>query len=564
MTTATVPVRDTGRGPGLASLLEVIGRRRRLALLPVLFVVAAAASLAWFLPDLWTGRAVILVDRQQIPESFVKPTVTGDLEVQLLTLSQEILNRPRLGRIVEQHGLYPRLRATRSMDEVVERMRRDIRVEYQGDEGRRGGRASRTVAFAVGYTTTDPRVAAAVANQLAALYVAENDRYRERQAVGTSEFLEAQLREVSQRLQEQERRIAAFKEGHLGELPEQKEANLRVLERLQAQLQLAHETSRRALERQQLITRSLAEIDMSTALPPTGAAGGPDISPAAAAAGRLALLRQELVQLQARFSDRYPDVVHLKEQIRALEAKVEAEKKAAAAAAAAAAAPAPAGKETEGLRPAPANPYVVSLLQQLDQARVEAATTTEEIAGLNRRIAEYQRRIENTPRREQELAQITRDYETTRELFRSLQAKRGEAGMAADLEQRQKGERFRIIEPAAAPDRPTGPNRARLILLGLLAGLAAGVVAVVVAEQADRSYRSADEVRASVPVPVLSVIPRITTDRDRARQAWRRGLAAAAVAVGLVMVVGSTFAVARHNESLVALLSAPELTPVRR
>jgi len=539
------------RGFGLAVILETVRRRRLLAVLPFLFVLTAAASIAFFLPGLWTAKAMILVDRQQVPEAFVKPTVTGDLETQLITLSQEILSRPRLGRIVEELNLYPGLRGSQSTDDVFERMRRDIRIEVQGDRERERRRPdARLVAFSVSYTATNPHTAMVVANRLADLYVEENLRYRERQAIGTSEFLDTQLGDLRKRLQEQEQRIAQFKERHIGELPEQREANLRILDRLQQQLQMAHENSRRAHERQQLITRSLAEIDQTTAT-----ASGPNITPVEALAARLALLRQELAQLQSRYSDKYPDVVHTKEQIRALEVRLGEEKKAAAAVA---------PKRESALRPPPQNAYVAGLMAQLDQANVEIKASKDEIATLNRQIAEYQRRIENTPRREQELAVITRDYETTRESFRSLLAKRGEAEIAADLEQRRKGEQYRIIEPASLPERPMGPNRLRLLIIGVALALGASVLAVVLAEQVDTSYRTVEEVRASVPVPVLSTIPKIATERDRARVVRQRRLATAAVAVGLLVVVGSSFAIAHRNEALVGLLMPADTTMARR
>jgi len=550
-TGAIAPPEALREGRGLGRILEIVRRRRALAALPGLFVLAAAASLAGFLPGLWTARALILVDRQQIPETYVRPTVTGDLESQLLTLSHEILSRARLARIVEAHDLYPDLRRTRSLDEVVERMRRDIRIELQGDADRRARRGeARTVAFTVAYTASDPRTAMAVANELADLYVAENTRYRERAAAGTSEFLEAQLAEVRAALQAQERRIAEYKERHLGELPEQKEANLRTLERLQHQFLLAHENNRRANERRQLLAAALAEIDQTA-----GAASGPAVTPAESTAARLTLLRHELAALQTRYSDRYPDVVHLKEQIRVLEERLAHEQAQAARAA---------RKEGRERRPPPANPYVASLLQQLDEANVEARATAEEIAALNRQIAAYQRRIENTPRREQELAQITREYETTRELFRSLLAKRGEAGIAAELEQQQKGEQFRIIERATLPERPVGPNRLRLLLVGLVLGLGASALAVVLAEQVDTSYRSVDELRAGVPVPVLSAIPAITTERDRLRRARQRRLATAAAAAGLLAVVGTSFAVAHRNVGLVMALTPLDAPSARR
>jgi uncharacterized membrane protein YgdD (TMEM256/DUF423 family) len=186
------------------------------------------------------------------------------------------------------------------------------------------------------------------------------------------------------------------------------------------------------------------------------------------------------------------------------------------------------------------------------------------MAAINRQIAVYQKRLENTPRREQELALITRDYETTRELHAGLLAKRGEAAMAADLEQRQRGETFRVIEPAGMPDRPTGPNRFRLLLVGLALALGASGVAVVLAEQVDTSFRRVDEVRATAPIPVLSAIPRITTEQDRTRQHRQRRWATAAVAVGLCLVAGTSFLVAHDNQSLVSMLTPTSPTAAGR
>jgi polysaccharide biosynthesis transport protein len=306
---------ESGRGIGLAHILDTVRRRWALAVLPFLFLLAAVTSFALFLPSLWTARAVNLVDRQQIPETFVKSTVTSDVENRLLTLSQEILSRTRLMKIIEAHDLYPEVRRTRSPDDAVERMRRDIRIDFQNDE--RDRRNPRTVAFSVAYTTTTPVAAMTVANELASLYVDENMRYREKQSVSTSEFLETQLTDVRGRLQNQERRITDFKERHMGQLPEQREANLRTLDRLQQQLQSVLETQRRAVERRQMLTQTLAEIDQnpSVAGAAVATAGGPNPSPAEATAARLSVLKQELAQMQTRYSDRYPDVIALREQV---------------------------------------------------------------------------------------------------------------------------------------------------------------------------------------------------------------------------------------------------------
>jgi polysaccharide chain length determinant protein (PEP-CTERM system associated) len=561
----TTPAPDEPtRGPGLGAILEIVRRRRTLALLPFAFVLAVTASLAIFLPSLWTASALVLVTRPQVPEAFVRSTVDADLEGRLLTLSHEILDAPRLGRVIETANLYPAERAREPMVDVVDRMRRDIRIELV-DDGDRRRSESRTLAFTVAYTAPDPEVAARVSNTLAALFIEENSRQRERQAVGTSQFLEGQLGELRQRLTAQERRITEYKERHLGELPEQREVNLRALERLQAQLSLAQENQRRAGERRTLITQSLNDLDVAAALA-ASASTGPAVTPADTAAARLSVLRQELAALQTTYSDKYPDVIHLQEQIRILESRAKAEEAQKAASPPASAAPKPdpqGGRLGRDLRLASQNPYVLSLVAQADQAAVEAKATAEEITKLNRQIAVYQQRLENTPKREQELALITRDYETTRETFRSLLAKRGEADMAAELEQRQKSEQFRVIEPARWPESPTGPNRLRLLLVGLVLALGAAGAAVVIAEQVDTSFRRADEVRAAVALPVLSTIPRIVTEDDRRRARRQHRMAVAAVAVGLLAVIGTTFAVAHDNQSLVSLL-AGEPAAMRR
>ena len=541
---------ETAKGPGLSGLLEIVRRRRVLAVLPFLFVLTAAVSLAVFLPSLWTSRALVLVNRQAIPERYVTPTVQADIEARLLTLSQDILTPQRLTQIAQQYGLY---RGARSVDDLVDRMRKDIRIELVDDRDRRT-RETRSFLFTVSYTASNPAVAAHVANTIASLYSEENGRMREQQAVSTSEFLENQLRELREKLQKQEHAITTYKEKYLGELPEQKDVNLRTLERLQAQLQLAHENNRRATERRQMLTDALGQIDTSVAMTSPGGSGL-SVTPADTAAARLNLLRQELAMAQTRFSDKYPDVVQLKEQIRVLEQKVETEKQAAQALPKSVAHASKRGAGGRELRTPPENAYVQSLMTQLDQATVEAKTTSEEMQNINAQIATVTRRLDSTPKREQELALLTRDYDTTRELFKSLLTKRGEANMAAELEQKQQGESFRVIEPARLPERPAGPNRFRLLLVGLALAIGAAGAAVVLAEQVDTSFRRVDEVRSTLPLPVLSAIPRITTEHDRTHGLRQRRWATAAICVGLCVVAGTSFMVAHDNEGLVALLT---------
>ena len=169
-------------------------------------------------------------------------------------------------------------------------------------------------------------------------------------------------------------------------------------------------------------------------------------------------------------------------------------------------------------------------------------------------IATYQARVENVPRREQEFKELSRDYEGTRELYQSLSKRYEEAQLAESMEQRQKGEQFRVLDPAVPKPEPAAPNRVRLLLMALVGsiGLAAGVVAL--AEKADTSFHTLDELRAFSAVPVLVSIPRIVTETDRRRRQWHMRLAASAAVVGLVVIVSSAYFAAHENEYLVSLL----------
>jgi polysaccharide chain length determinant protein (PEP-CTERM system associated) len=523
-------------------ILAAARRRRALAILPFAFVLVIAAALAAFLPSVWTGRAVVLVDSQQTPEALVKAQVPAERERQVLSLSQQILSRPRLAEIAATHGL---MRGRETPDEAAERMRREIRVEPIGDQP---GYAQPPglVAFTVQYQALEPGLAMVVTNELARLFVLENEKVRERQAATTSEFLETQLADVRERLAAQEKKIAEYKERHMGELPEQRDANMRTLERLNQQLQFAQENLRRANERKSTLARTLAEIE--SAAPATVGAPSPssDIDPAKLAAARLSLLRQELAAVEAQAGPNDPRVARLR-------ADVERQQQVAARTPPP---PPPApGQPARPRRLTPDNPYVVSLMTQLDSANVESRALTQDIAAIQSQIAVYQRRLENTPRTERELAQLSQDHDALREMLKSLMARRGEARIAADFEHQRKGETFRVIESAAMPKQPTGPNRLRVLLMGLVLGVGASALAVVVVEHLDSSYKTPDELRASLAVPLVAAIPSIRTVRDRRRARRRRTLATAAAAMSLVLVAGAASVAAKKFTPLASLFT---------
>src|SRR6266446_3882227 len=418
---------DTVKEAGLGMLLAVWSRRKWLAILAFAAPVAAAVSLVMFMPNVYRSTATVLVDRQQVPEAFVRSTVTSALETRLHTISQEILSRSRLEALINRFGLYSDLKQRVPLEEVIARVRGDIKLELKSAEVK--GQREATIAFTISYQGSDPGTVSAVTNTLAGFYIEENLKARERQAIGTAEFLKVQLGETKNRLDVQEQRVSTFKRRHLGELPQQMEANLATLERLHAQLRTNADNQTRAAERRQTMSSQLAEAESlvtPTYVGPTGL-----VAPVPEAA-RLAQMKQDLTRLRTQFSERYPDVVQLAAEVAALERALAEGKSSEPKTEEKPAPPQPTPQA------APLSPYVLRLKEALSEAQADIKVLKGEEGRLRDGIAAYQARVENVPRREQEYVELSRDYESTRELYQTLMKRYEEAQLSESMEQRQK------------------------------------------------------------------------------------------------------------------------------
>jgi protein tyrosine kinase modulator len=524
------------KGMALERIRSVWTRRKWLGILVFTVPFAAATGVILSLPSLYRSTATVLVERQQVPEAFVRPTVTSELETRLQTISQEILSRSRLEGLISRFGLYANLQKRESSEEILERMRRDIRLEIKGTDAR--GRQSVTVAFALSYRGRDPQTVALVTNTLASFYIEENLKARERQASGTTEFLKAQLAGTAKRLDEQERQVSEFKRRYLGEMPQQMTSNLATLEALGTQLRLNNDSQIRVAERREALAAQLEEANSlgQVFVAPGVTAPGPE-PPAV----HLTRLKQELIAAQTRFTEAHPTVTRLKAEIDVLERDIGSKKPEARSDAA----PAPA---------APKNQYVLRIQDALRSADAELKILKAEDQRLRSAIAAYQARVEHTPRREQEFQDIARDYDSTKELHLSLVKRYEEAQLAESMEQRQKGEQFRVLDPAVPSAVASAPNRARLFLIVTVFTLGLSAGAVMLAEMVDTSFHSVDEIRAFTAVPVLVSIPWIDTEADLRRRRRRFQLAAASALLGLSLLVGASYFMGNGNEQLVRVL----------
>jgi polysaccharide chain length determinant protein (PEP-CTERM system associated) len=434
------------------------------------------------------------VTSQRVPADFVKTTVTSRIQERLASIEQEITSRTSLEQIIKDYNLYPKQTISQPMEAVVDLMRKNVKVEIARRQ--RGEEASGH--FTISYTDEDPRTAAVVTNRLADLFIEGNLRMREQQAKGTTEFLKDELDSAQAKLEEQEKLITDFKRRHTGELPEQRDTNLQMLTQLQQIYQRTSESLRSAQDRKLIIQKQLTDLEfpVTSAQAERGqsATAGSSTSPSARTGGvqepQLYELKNQLADLRTKYTEKHPDIVRIKKKIKEMESNQDFNFS--------------------------NNPRYRELNSQIEAVNLEIKRLQDDEARIKGEIDKYRARIERTAQREQDITSLTREYQTTKTAYETLLRKSQEAVQAENLERRQKGEQFRVIDAAAVPARPVKPNREKIMLMGLLIAFGSGLGLAFVREQMDRSFHDPEDVEVALGIKILASIPRIVEKTEKA------------------------------------------------
>ena len=459
--------------------LQIALRRKWYFIVPFVLISIAAIAYAHYAPNVYRASTLILVEPQKVPSSYVKPTVTENVEAQLRTITEQIMSRSYLEKIINEFDLYPEMRKKLPLESVIERMRRCIDVRVK--KGR---------VFSVSFEDQDPVIAMKVANRLASLFIEGNLKVREERAEGTLVFLEKELERVRKLLKQQEKKVSEFRAKHLGVLPEQLEANLRTLDRLQLQLQSNGEALKTAEETRRMLQQQLSQMQIMPMITVDEGSSGEEIAPEGS---NLSKLKAYLEQLQLRYTEKHPEVRRIKRLI----AQMEKEEK---------------GNEEGSKEASTTNekpPWTSQIEAQLAQLDAEIAQLKNERKRLKSEIKEYERRVEITPKIEQQLKELTRGYEVTQKEYQSLLDKKLQAELAANMERKQKGERFKVLDQAKIPERPFKPNRQKIILFGVFLGMAAGGGLVGLIEYLDHSFYKIEDLEQFTGISVIASIPKI-------------------------------------------------------
>lgn len=440
----------------------------------------------------YTSQTLVLVEQQKVPDNFVKPVVTEELNERLATMQEQILSRTRLQPLIERFQLFPSDMGKVPMEDLVDRMRKLISVTaVRADFGTRTGGLP---GFYISFTARDPHIAQQVCSEITSMFMQENLLAREQSAQGTTDFLSSQLDDAKRKLDDQDAKLAGFKQRYIGQLPDQEQTNLSVLGALNTQLDGINQALARAQQDKAFAESLLADRLAAGTTAPSG-------EDPQELKKKLAELESQLSLLEARYTPDYPDVTKTKNEIAELKKKLDTKPTAEST------------KDTD--KSAQLEPPEIRQLRlqihQLDELKLEKAKEQER---LQQQIGAYQSRVQMSPVVEEQYKALTRDHQSALNFYDELLAKKTQSAMATDLEKKQQGEQFKVMDAPNLPEKPTWPERWKFSLAGLAGGFAVGFGLAFFFEMRDKTLRTDEDVLFYLKLPVLTEIPTVSMARN--------------------------------------------------
>ena len=486
--------------------LAMLRRRLKVILIPTLLAPLAGFLISYAFPPKYTSQSLVLVEAQKVPDGYVKSVVTEDITQRIATMQQQVLSRNRLQPMIQNL----QLKSSKSVDDLIDDIRANLTIEpVQPDitaaAKKKPGQGTDLPGFYVNFTADNPHDAQQICSQLTSMLLEENLKIREGVAQGTTEFLSAQLDSAKKNLDDLDAKMAVFKKQYMGQLPGDEENNLKLLMGLNSQLDANTQALNRA-QQDKTYTESLLAQQVAAWKSSQNSTNPQTLQQ------QLAALQSELITLQARYTDDYPDVVKTKADIAEVKRKLDEMNKAASS---------QAGGDTSDKAGIAEPPEIRQLRLQVHQYDAAIAQATREQNRIKEQISLYQGRVALSPAIEEQYKALNRDYDTAQKFYDDLLAKKSESEMQTDMERRQQGEQMRLLNPASMPDSPSFPVRWMFAAGGAGGGLAIGLGLALWLELRDKAIRTEGDVVAVLELPTLVAVPWIGTETVNGRNGKR-------------------------------------------
>jgi polysaccharide chain length determinant protein (PEP-CTERM system associated) len=473
--------------------LAMLRRRLKVILIPTLLAPLVGFAVSYAFAPKYTSTSMVLVQEQKVPEGYVKPAITEDLSQRVGTLEQRALGADQLRPLIDRLQL---AKGNRGIEDVIDEIRTNINITPVDaatipTPGKKNLLQGGVPGFNVSYTSSNPRQAQEICAGLTDIMLNVNFKDRAQVAQSTTEFLGRQADEAKAALDAQDSQLATFKARYVGQLPGDEDNNLKILMGMNSQLDANTQTLSRAQQdkayTESLLAQQIAAWKSSqTTTNPTNLEQ------------QLTTLQSQLITLQGRYTDDYPDVVKTKADIAALQKKLKEVNTAAANA------PAANPSDTASLSEPP---EIQQLRLQIHQYQQVITQATRDQQRLQDQIKLYQGRVALSPAVEEQYRKMTRDYDNAQKFYDDISKQEKESETQTAMEREQQGEQMQLQIPADLPDAPTFPNRLVFAGGGMAAGLALGFGLALWLELRDQSVRTEGDVLVGLELPVLTQVP---------------------------------------------------------
>jgi polysaccharide chain length determinant protein (PEP-CTERM system associated) len=483
--------------------LAMLGRRLKVILIPALLAPLAGFAISYAFPAKYASQSLVLVEAAKIPDAVVQQVFTEDLAQHIATIQQRVLSASRLKPMIDRIGL---AKNGQNMEDVADNIRLNMTIEpvvtdlsEVGLAGRRkpGQSRSPVPGFYVIYTASNAGEAQQICSDLTSMLLKEDFQARDDVTQGTTLFLTKQVEDAKQSLDDLDKRLAAFKDQHMGRLPGDEDNNMKILMGLNSQLDANTQTLNRATQDKSYAESLLAQ-QISTWKTAQSANNPQTLQQ------QLSQLQAQLIDLQGKYTDDHPDVIKTRTDI------AEVKKKLAEVNDATAKGTDSANDKESGTEP----PEIKQLRLQIHQYQDLIAQTNRDQKKLQEEIAVYQSRVAASPAIEEQYKELARDYDNAQKVYQDDLAKQSTSKMATQAEQQQQGEQMVLLNPATLPDSPSFPNRLFFAGGGLGAGLGLGLGLALWLELRDKCIRSETDAEAALGLPMLVAVPWVGQTAD--------------------------------------------------
>lgn len=474
--------------------LSILKRRWWIILIPLLFLPMISYAFSYLIPPRYISQTLVLIEGQKVPDNYVRSVVSTDLDSRLASMKEQILSRSHLQPIIERYNLYGNQHS--DLDDRIDMVRKDIEIKpIHSEVAHAGGLPG----FFITFKADDAHTAQLVCGDITSLFLNENLRLREQSAEGTTDFIKGQLNDAKHSLDEQDAKLAAFERQYIGRLPGQQASNSDMLSSLNTQLEAVTQQIARADQDKSYMQAMLAQQGQTISQSSSSASSPAytTIPSAAQQEGQIELqtLQSQEADLLSHYTSDYPDVIAIRKKISQVKAHLAQTPRTTVISGSSAA-----------LAPSRESAGVQQLRAQLHAADVGLDERRKQQAQLQSNIRNYQARVESSPAVEEQYKQLTRDYQTAQGFYDDLLGKMNQANMATDLEKRQQGEQFRIMDEANLPDAPFSPKRGLFLGSGAAFGLALGLALAGLLEFRDTTLRSERDVWHFTKLPTLGMV----------------------------------------------------------